>query len=164
METSSQGKVFYYHFKTNWIWLGLTLLLLAFMLHCMFCYPILIYWWQSWTLLGVGLYSLILWGIKYLCRHQMAIIDDKRIKIDHCRPLPWRKVAFAEFKIARCCFQKLPIIVLRPKKPLRYRYNLLQKWCAHSDFTPFSIALYALTPNDAKRITALIAQKTTLIG
>mgnify|MGYP006916026648 CR=1 FL=1 len=164
METLGNSKIFYYHFRTNWVWLLLTLLLFAFIVHCVICYPPLVYWWQVWALFGVCVYSFALWTIKYLCKHKMAVIDDKRIKIDHCRPLPWRQVAFAEFKIARCCWHRLPIIVLRPKKPLRYRYNLLQKWCAHSDFTPFSVALYALTPNDAKRITALIAQKTTLIG
>ena len=164
MKNTPEGKVFYYHFKTNWLWLVLTLLLFAFILHCMICYPILIYWWQCWTLLGVCIYSFTLWAIKYLCRHKMAIIDDKRIKIDHNRPLPWRMVACAELKIARCCFKKLPIIVLHPKKPLHYRFNLLQKLLIHSDFTPFSIALYALTPNDAKRIAAIIAQKTVLIG
>lgn len=164
MKTTPEGRVFYYHFKTNWIWLVLTLLLFAFMLHCMICYPILIYWWQSWTLLGVCVYSFTLWAIKYLCHHKMAVIDDKRIKIDHCRPLPWRMVACAELKVIRCCFKKLPIIVLRPKRPLHYRFNLLQKLLIHSDFTPFSIALYALTPNDAKRIASIIAQKTILIG
>ena len=164
MKSAMPQQVFYYHFKTNWLWLILTLLLFFFMLHCVFCYPAAVFWWQTWSLFGCCVYSFALWAFKYLCRHKMAVIDDKYIKIDHNRPLPWRAVAFAEFKSARCCFKKLPIIILRPKKPLRYRYNLMQKWCSHLDFTPFSIALYALTSEDANTITTIIAQKTALLS
>ena len=164
MKQSNQKMFFYYHFKPNYIWLGLTVLLLLFMLHCIYCYPMVIYWWQVWCLLGCCVYSFALWAIKYLFKHKMVEIDDKYIKIDHCRPLPWRMIAFAEFKVARCCFKKLPIIAIRPKKPIRYRFNLLQKLCAKSDFTPFSIALYALKPEDANLIAAIIARKTALLG
>lgn len=164
MKKAAVQQIFYYHFKTNYIWLVLTFLLFAFMLHCIWCYPMVIYWWQTWGLLGCCVYSFILWSIKYLVKHKMVVIDNKYIKIDHCRPLPWRMVAFAEFKIARCCFQKLPIIIIRTKKPLNYRFNLMQKMCSHMDFTPFSIALYALKPEDANFIAAIIAQKTVLLG
>lgn len=164
MRKSAPEHVFYYHFKINYIWLVLTILLFVFMLHCIYCYPIIIYWWQTWGLIGSCIYSFVLWGIKYLCKHKMAVINNKYIKIDHCRPLPWRMVAFAELKIARCCFKKLPIIAIRPKKPIRYKFNLMQKWCAKSDFTPFSIALYALKSEDANRITALISRKIALLG
>ena len=97
-------------------------------------------------------------------KHKMAVIDDKYIKIDHCRPLPWRLVACAEFKTARCFFKKLPVIAIRTKKPIRYKFNPLQKLCAKSDFTAFSIALYALSPDDVRKISTIIAQKTILIG
>lgn len=164
MKQDIQQQVFYYHFKPNYVWLGLTVLLLVFMLHCIWCYPVIIYWWQTWGLLATCLYSFVLWAVKYLMKHKMAVIDDKYIKIDHCRPLPWRMVAFAEFKIARCCFKKLPIIAIRTKKPIRYKFNLMQKWCAKSDFTPFSIALYALKAEDVNLIATMIAEKTSLLG
>ena len=98
MKSATLQQVFYYHFKTNWIWLLLTLLLFFFMLHCVFCYPAAVFWWQTWSLFGCCVYSFALWAFKYLCRHKMAVIDDKYIKIDHNRPLPWRAVAFAELK------------------------------------------------------------------
>ena len=101
---------------------------------------------------------------KYLKKHKMAVIDDKYIKIDHCRPLPWRLVACAEMKIARCCFKKLPIIAIKTKKPIRYSYNPLQRLCSKMDFTAFSIALYALKPSDVKKVTEIITQKTILLG
>lgn len=162
MKTVTPKKIFYYHFKPNYIWPGLTFVLLFFMLHCLIRFPILLYWWQSWGLLFCCFYSFTLWAIKYLCKHKMVVIDDKYIKIDHCRPLPWRMVAFAELKTARCCLKKLPIIVIRPKKPLHYKFNFLQKLCAKSDFTPFSIALYALKPEDANLIALLINHKVGL--
>ena len=164
MKKTAVQQVFYYHFKTNWVWPVLTLLLAALLMNCLRHWPAFIYWWLMWALLGCCVYSLVLWGIKYLLPHKMAVIDDKYIKIDHCRPLPWRLVACAELKEARIFGRKLPIIAIRTKKPIRYRFNLLQLWCDKSDFTAFSIALYALTPKDVNRITALIAEKTILIS
>ena len=164
MKSHVDSQVFYYRFKTNYIWLLLTLMLFFFVLKGVLRFPALIYWWEVWALFGVCIYSLILWGIKYLIKHKMAVITDKYIKIDHCRPLPWRLVAHAEFKTARCCFKKLPIIAIRTKKPIKYSYNPLQKLCLKSDFTAFSIALYALSPEDVKKITKIIAEKTILIG
>ena len=164
MKKPTPEVIFYYNFKTNYVWLVLTSVLLIFMIYCTWCHPFIIYWWQTWGLIGSLIYSLVLWCIKYLRKHKMAVINDKYIKIDHCRPLPWRMVAFAELKIVRCCFKKLPIIVIRTKKPLHYKFNLMQKLCAKSDFTPFSIALYALKSEDANLIAAIISRKIALLG
>ncbi|MBE6467798.1 MAG: hypothetical protein E7004_04315 [Alphaproteobacteria bacterium] len=164
MKSTMLPQVFYYRFKTNYVWLILTLLLLWSVLSLLDCVPKFIYWWEFWGMLGSCVYSLALWAFKYLKKHKMAVIDDKYIKIDHCRPLPWRLVACAEMKTAHCCFKKLPIIAIRTKKPIKYKFNPLQRLCAKSDFTAFSIALYALSEDDAKKITEIIAQKTILLG
>ena len=164
MKTSIQSHVFYYHFKPNYVWLFATLMFLGFIVGVLCRIPVLIYWWQIWGLIGACIYSLVLWCIKYKMKHKMAVIDDKYIKIDHCRPLPWRLVACAEMKTARCCFKKLPIIAIKTKKPIRYSYNPLQRLCSKMDFTAFSIALYALKPSDVKKVTEIIAQKTILLG
>lgn len=164
MKTSVQSHIFYYHFRPNYVWLLLTLMFLGFMIGVLLRVPVLIFWWQVWGLIGTCVYSLVLWCIKYKMKHKMAVIDDKYIKIDHCRPLPWRLVACAEMKTARCCFRKLPIIAIRTKKPINYSYNPLQKMCSKMDFTAFSIALYALTPSDVKKVTEIISQKTILLG
>ena len=155
MKKSIPTQIFYYQFKTNYVWLILTLLLLSFVAHLFFRFPVVVYWWEFWGLLGSCIYSLVLWGFKYLKKHKMAVIDDKYIKIDHCKSLPWRLVVCAEMKTARCCFKKLPIIVIRTKKPIDYDYNPLQKLCSKMDFTAFSIALYALSPEDEKKITKI---------
>ena len=164
MKSTMLPQVFYYRFKTNYVWLILTFLLLWFVLSLVNKFPVIIYWWEFWGLLGSCVYSLALWAIKYLKKHKMAVIDDKYIKIDHCRPLPWRLVACAEFKTVRCGFRKLPIIAIRTKRPINYSYNPLQKLCSKSDFTAFSIALYALSQEDVRKICEIISQKTILIG
>ena len=164
MKSTMLPQVFYYRFKTNYVWLILTLLLLGFVLHLFFRFPVIVYWWEFWGLLVSGVYSLVLWGYKYLKKHKMAVIDDKYIKIDHCRPLPWRLVACAELKMANFGFKKLPIIIIRTKKPINYNYNPLQRLCSKMDFTAFSIALYALSPEDVKKVTEIISRKTILLG
>ena len=164
MKSTVLPQVFYYRFKTNYVWLILTFLLFGFLIHLFLKFPVIVYWWEFWGLLVSGVYSLVLWGYKYLKKHKMAVIDDKYIKIDHCRPLPWRLVVCAEMKVARCGFRKLPIIAIRTKKPIDYDFNPLQKMCAKMDFTAFSIALYALSPEDAKKVTEIIARKTILLG
>ena len=164
MKPLIKSHVFYYHFKTNYIWLFLTLLLFGFLFNLLFMFPAVIYWWEFWGLFGSGIYSFALWAFKYIKKHKMAVIDDDCIKIDHCRPLPWRLVACAEIKIARCGFRKLPIIAIRTKKPINYSYNPLQKLCSKMDLGAFSIALYVLSPDDVKKIKEIISQKTILLG
>ena len=81
MKTSIQAHVFYYHFKLNYVWLFSTLMFLGFIVGVLCRIPVLIYWWQVWGLIGVCIYSLVLWCIKYKIKHKMAVIDDKYIKI-----------------------------------------------------------------------------------
>lgn len=154
-------KTFYYHFKKNWLWLGLNLIFLGGMLSCCFKHPAFWVWWEAKTLTILLLLLLALWIYLFLMKHKMAVIDDESIKIDHNKPLKWADVAFAEERIVRCCGSKRRVIVLIPKEDLKYDYNFLQKH--NGEFTPFSIPLYGiLDPEDEVELTKIVALKTGL--
>lgn len=159
-----ETQAFYYKFKKNWFWMGMNILLLALMLCCCIKYPSCLYWRQTKVLIGTLVFSFVAWGLKYWCRHRVALLDENGIKIDHCSPLPWKNIKNAEYKTAKCCFQKLPVIILNPKKNIKYHYNFMQKRCAKMDFTAFSIPLYAMTPEDGEKIAALIGKKVKFIN
>ena len=110
-------------------------------------------------MVGTVLVSTILWGYKYLLRHRMALIDDKTITIDHCAPLKWKDIKYAEERIVRCCLLQYKIIALVPKDNIDYKYNFLQRH--NGDFGAFSIPLYkVISREDADKITEIIADKT----
>lgn len=157
-------EIFYYNFKKNRFWIVLNILLLAMITACCIKYPACLYWRQTRVLIGTLVFSMLMWGFKYIIKHRVAQLDDKGIKIDHCDTLPWKDIKNAEYKTAGCCFQKLPIIVLHPKKNIKYHYNFMQKRCAKMDFTAFSIPLYAMTPQDGKKITSLIGKHVKFIN
>lgn len=66
--------------------------------------------------MGRNRFSWLVWSYKYLLPQRLAVVDDKTITIDHCRPLAWKDIKNAEEKIVRCGFRRLRIIVLHPKK------------------------------------------------
>ncbi len=159
-----KSREFYYHFKKNYVWLALNFLFLGLVCSCLFCYPAIIYWHQTWVLLGTAVFSFVLWGIKYLVKHRVALVDSTSIKIDHNKPLRWKDIAAAEYRTVRCCFRDLPVIALHPKEGLNYPYNLLQEYCAGTDFTAFSIPLYALTPEEKDEIIGIISKKVKFLN
>ena len=113
------------------------------------------------VLWGTLAFSCAVWSWKYLHKQRLALITDESIAIDHCQPLAWNDIDYAEERVVRCCFRKLKIIVLIPKSGLDYQYNFLQRH--NGDFTAFSIPLYEIiTKTDAEEITALIAKKVKL--
>lgn len=154
-------KTFYYNFEPLNAWFVFNSVALIILVYGMFncrcllcCYP------QMWIICGVLLFSWAVWFYKYVIKHKVAVITDKDITIDHCRPLKWADIAGAEERIVRCCGKK-KIIVLQPKKDIDYRYNFLQRH--NGEFTPFSIPLYGiLTPEDEQEITAIVAKKVKL--
>lgn len=107
--------------------------------------------------------TLLLWGYKYLCKHTLAVVSETGIKIDHCQILRWDDIVSAEYRQARCCFRRLPIIILRPRQGLKYHYNYLQKRCAKMDFTAFSIPLYDITKEDSRILQQIIAEQVGVI-
>ena len=157
-----KAKTFYYQF--DWLngWFILNTSLTITLAYCTFRCPVLLFWPQTQVLIATAVFSWLVWGYKYLLKHRLAVIDDVSIKIDHCRPLFWKDVQFAEEKTVRCGLKKYRILALHPKKDIHYHYNFLQKH--NGNFTPFSIPLYHIvSKQDIDEITRLIAAKVKIL-
>ena len=151
-------KVFYYHFNRINFWTFLNLFLIYILVCCAVKFRYCCYWPEYYVLLSLGIISWGLWIYKHCLKQKLAIITDTDITIDHCQPLPWKSIRYAEERIVRCGFRRLKIIVLVPKAKIKYQYNFLQKH--NGPFTPFSLPLYpVITPKDAKAMRALIMKK-----
>lgn len=159
----SSPEVFYYKFKKNYIWLIPNLVMLALLIKCSICCPAMLYWWQVQVLFALFTLTLLVWGYKYLLKHPVAVVSALGVKIDHCDILPWHEIVSMEYRTVRCCWRNLPVIVLHPRKNMKYRYNFLQKRCAKMDFTAFSLPLYDIDPQDAKRLVQRVTEETGII-
>lgn len=155
----TQTQTFYYHFQKNWFWLLSNLLMLALLVSCALRHPALWLWPQMQILLGLFTLTLLMWGYKYLLKIPVAFVSNEGIKIDHSRLLPWQDIAAAEYRTARCCFRRLPLIVLLPRPGIKYRYNFIQRHIIDSDFTAFSLPLYHITAEDAAALTQIITKR-----
>jgi hypothetical protein len=152
------SKSFYYKFNPINAWMFFNIILIAIFFGALFWCPYLAYWPQIQVLIGVLGFSVAVWAYKYAFKHRMALIDDKTIKIDHCEPIAWADIEYAEEKIVRCCFKNRKVIILKPKKGISYKYNFLQKH--NAGFTPFSVPLYGiLSVEDEKEIVKIIKEK-----
>ncbi len=156
-----EKQVFYYKFGYVNFWGFLNLLLLVMLAHCLIRWPCLIFWWQTQVLLGLFIISSAAWVYKHLCKQVMAVITPESIKIDHCNPLKWKDIRFAEERIVHCMGMRRKVIVLVPVDNLDYKYNFLQKH--NGEFTPFSIPLYGiLSKEDEDKIRTIVAKKVPL--
>jgi len=154
-------KTYYYCFKKADWWLVFNILITFMILMCLKCGAWIWFLPQMQVLVLLSLFAWGLWCYKYIHPQKMAVVTDDFIQIDHCRPLYWKDVDYAEEREVYCCFKKLKIIALVPKKGIDYRYNWLQKH--NSDFTAFSIPLYGiLKAEDEEELKALVAAKTKL--
>lgn len=149
-------KIIYYNFKWFNAWFIFNLILTLLIVSCLFC-PRIMFYSQMYVIIGVVIFSWLMWAYKYLYPQKMAIITDESIKIDHTAPLKWGDVIAAEEREIFCCFKKRKIIVLIPRKGLDYPYNWLQKH--NPGFTAFSVPLYGLlSPQDEAEIRKIIEQ------
>ncbi len=153
-----EPKSFYYHFDKINAWFIFNMSLLIMLFYVSIKCVCLLFWWQTQVLWGVCVFSWAMWAYKYIYPQRLALVDDKSITIDHCRPLLWKDIDYAEERIVRCCFKKLKIIALVPKKGINYHYNFLQKH--NGEFTPFSIPLYNIVSEaDKQELQQIISQK-----
>lgn len=151
-------KVFYYHFrKMNGLAAAAGIVALM-LVYCAVKCPFLFYWPQVQVLCGVFVFACLMWGYLCLLPHRAVVIDNQSIKIDHCRPLLWKDIKNFEEKVVRCGWQKRKVLVLNPKKNIKYHYNFLQKH--NCGFSAFSIPLYhILREDDERQIMELVAAR-----
>ena len=155
----SESKIFYYRFNPINFWLFFNIIVSVVVLGN--CWTFLWYWPQTCIMLISVIISWGLWIYKHCINQTLAVITEESIKIDHCQPLLWKDVTFAEERIVKCGIQKLKIIVLNTRENMDYHYNFLQKH--NGDFTPFSIPLYnVISTEDADIISAEIAKRVPL--
>ena len=150
---------FYYSFKKNYVWLILNLLMLILLISCGIKHPACWYWWQLQVLITLFIVTLLMWGYKYMFKHQVAEISEQGIKIDHNHLLKWNDIIAAEYREVDCCFKKLPVISLRVPKHMRYKYNPLQKRCEKIGFGAFSLPLYDMEKEDIHKLSHIIVDK-----
>lgn len=88
---------------------------------------------------------------------KLAVITYEGIKIDHNALLKWNDIEMAEEKYSSYMTCR-PMIALHVKAEARDKYKLtfMQHLCKHNVFTPFSIPLYAMKPEDATEIKNII--------
>lgn len=87
----------------------------------------------------------------------LAVTNKYGIKIDHNELLKWTDIEVAEEKYTSCLSRR-PLIALhvKPSKLPLYKLTFMQKLCKANVFTPFSIPLYAMKPEDAKKIREIV--------
>lgn len=88
---------------------------------------------------------------------KLAVINAEGIKIDHNQLLEWKDVRAAEEKYTSYISRR-PLIALCLKEGRleKYRLTFMQHLCKHNVFTPFSVPMYAMRPEDSARIRELI--------
>lgn len=156
-------KIFYYHFNPFNFWLLLNCFISYILLCCAFKYTYCCRWSEFYVLCGLMIVSWGLWIFKHLMKQVLAVITDESIKIDHCNPLPWKKIKNAEERIVHCFFKKFKVIILVPKKGIKYKYNFLQKH--NGEFSPFSLPLYpVITKEEASELKKIISSKVKYIS
>ena len=88
---------------------------------------------------------------------RLAYINKDGIKIDHNEMLRWSDIDYAEEKytsyVSRRPFMALH---LKPGAIKNYRLTFMQKLCKKNIFTPFSIPMYAMKPQDSAAIRDII--------
>lgn len=87
----------------------------------------------------------------------LAVVNRDGIKIDHNELLKWQDVTVAEEKYTSYISRR-PLIALHvePEKLKQYHLTFMQVLCKGNVFTPFSIPMYAMRPEDAENIRKVI--------
>ncbi len=106
----------------------------------------------------MSLALLALGGSLFVSIHpqRLAFLNEQGITIDHNEELKWDEISVAKEVNALLWHNA---IALYTKDNVKHNLTFMQYMCRHNAFTPFSIPLYAMTKNDAKKIKKLIKQK-----
>lgn len=92
---------------------------------------------------------------------RLAYINKDGIKIDHNEMLRWSDIECAEEKYTSYVSRR-PFIALhlKPGALKNYRLTFMQRLCKKNIFTPFSIPMYAMRPEDSASIRDIIKRHT----
>lgn len=91
-----------------------------------------------------------------IINYPLAVLTSDSIKIDLCQPLKWKDIKTAKKTQAGYNRWKRDIIIFEVKDISKYRLNFVQRLIKNSEYTAFSIPLYAMNADDAKAIEAKI--------
>ena len=94
-------------------------------------------------------------------RYPLAVITPASIKIDLCHPLKWKDILSARKIMVGHKFKR-PVITLKVKDIRKCRLNFIQKMIQNSEFTAFSIPLYAMDDDDAEAIEKVISKHVSI--
>lgn len=99
-----------------------------------------------------------------LIRHPLAVITPESIRIDFCQPLKWkdiaaaRKITIAKYYLGKREYKR-NIIIFDVPDLSKYKLNFMQKLSKNSEFSAFSIPLYAMDDKEAGKIEKLIRRQ-----
>jgi len=107
---------------------------------------------QIFTLLALALVLFVT-----IFPQRLAFINKDGIKIDHNALLKWSDIDYAEERYTSYISRR-PFMALHLKKGAlkNYRLTFMQHLCKKNIFTPFSIPMYAMRPNDVSQIREII--------
>ena len=152
----------YYDFKTNYVWLILNIMGIMFLMKCAAKIPLCSYWWEWRILMLTLVITLLLWGYKYLFKHVLAQTSPEGLKIDHNEILKWEDITSLEPKNVRLGLRRLPVITIKTRPAMRYKYNFLQKRCEKIGFGAFSLPLYDADNKEIETLVKVIKKRANL--
>ena len=108
------------------------------------------------ALCAVSLTSVV---IVLLLHKPLAVITAEAVTIDRCPPLKWKDIKSLHKKTVGKSFMAKEIITFEVKNLHRYKLNFIQRAIKNSEFTAFSIPLYAMDKKDAQAIERLLKKQ-----
>lgn len=131
--------------------LALLILALLFTISIFPEYPLIYHFAIFTTVLSVLSILIVL-----IVHKPLAVITSQSITIDRCPPLYWRDIISVGTRTIKAGFWKKEIIVFNVRNFKTYKLNLIQKAIKNTDFTAFSIPLYAMDRKEGRLINQTI--------
>lgn len=92
----------------------------------------------------------------FFIRHPLAVVTSEAVRIDFCCPLYWKDVSAIKKIIVGRSFYKKTILVFEIRNLSSYPLNFMQRLIRKSEFSAFSIPLYAMEAKEAQAIETLL--------
>lgn len=89
-------------------------------------------------------------------RHPLAVVTPEAIRIDFCCPLYFKDVEAVKKVVVGRGFWKKPILIFEINNFSSYKLNFMQRLIKNSEFSAFSIPLYAMETKEADAIESLL--------